>query len=308
MALKIATDIGPAELIDSLYSDIAPLLNSQELSETTRLEIQIIYSTLRGNDLIPVEDLNRFAESARTTGGELAHFYALNTAASACRISGLYMEGLHFVDRAFKHAVEHKFLNRIGYALISAVRLHIAAGAFEKADLSLTELRNYPDPGGDSVTQTERLFFDSRIALELGALSRASTSFESIEGVPLTYSAARRAYYFALGVHVRLQQASNRDVIEPLVRSLEEAHRQIRGIGGKDFESYALYIGLCALGEDVRASEMLTSYVVQHRRSNWPLPTKIEAILRSDQAGTSKWSASSTSGDRVILLGRKDAN
>jgi DNA-binding SARP family transcriptional activator len=303
MALKIATDIGPAELIDSLYSDIEPLLSNQELNESTRLEIQIIYSTLRQNDLIPIEYLNGFVESARRTGGELGHFHALNTAASACRISGRYLEGLHFVDRAFKHALEHKFFNRIGYALISAVRLHIAAGAFDKADLSLTELENYPDPAGDSVTQTERLFFDSRIALELGAVSRACTSFEAIERVPLTYSAARRAYYFALGVHVRLQQGSNRDVIEPLVRSLEEAHLRIRGIGGKDFESYALYIGLCALGEDVRASEMLRSYVVQHRRSNWPVPSKIEAVLRPDRGATSMWSVSSASETRVKLLG-----
>jgi hypothetical protein len=67
--------------------------------------------------------------------------------------------------------------------------------------------------------------------------------------------------------------------IEPLVAALQEAHGPIQGIGVKDFESYGLFVGLRAIGEERRGVEILREYVHKHRRSLWPLTKDFQAGL-----------------------------
>lgn len=65
LALKIATDIGPMQALDSIYACVEPLLDNDEVSETARLELKTIYRTTRGHEIIPLQELRRFTESAR---------------------------------------------------------------------------------------------------------------------------------------------------------------------------------------------------------------------------------------------------
>ena len=283
MALKISTDTGPTKTVDSLYGHVAPLLEHEDVSERSRLEVEIVYRTLRGNEVIPVEDLRRFANSA-DKADSLGYLNALLTAASACRISGRYHDGMAFISEAMDHVAAHKLTNRLAQTHLGAVRIHIAAGAFDKADSALREAQKNPTTSDDPHTQSEPFFLEARIAIEKRDLPRASAAFSRIQNVPPTYSASRRAYFFALGVHILLMQGARPDVIEPLVANLQEAHALIQGIGVKDFESYALFLGLRALGHGSRGAKILREYVVEHRRSRWPLSEQIQMIVRSSDS------------------------
>ena len=301
LALKLATDFGPSALIDTLYGHVSPFMEMQEIRESDRLEVQIVYNTLRAKDLIPLEELDRFAELARKNEGELGYFNALMTAASACRISGRFEAGLNYVDRAFGHAQRQKFFDRLTHALLGAVRLQIAAGDFVAADQALTRAGKHFTTR-ETVWQIETLFLDARIALAKEDLPRARASFDAIGQVLPTYSPSRRAYYLALETQVRVREEAPREVLISVVEALEQIHPSIQGIGAKDFETYSLYLGLCAIGEKPKALDMLRSYVGDNRRSKWPLPACIVDTLESEFATTARESTQPPSGAREEVI------
>ncbi len=279
LALKIATDVGPAETLDSIYAHVKPFLCNDEVSETARLEIEMIYRTTRGHETIPLDDLHRFAESARQSGGELAYSNALLTASAACRISARYEEGLAFVAQAFEQERVNKSEARLSRLLVAELRLHVAASAFAAADSTLNRLMECSISADDDFAQSELRTFRARIALEKGDFEKASAVFAEVQAIPRTYSPRRRAYSLALRLRIRLHEGATVGEIRSSVEELEVEHLRVRGFGGHDFEAHALYLGLCAIGDSKRGIRLMHEYVDTHRGSNWPLPHHIREIL-----------------------------
>jgi pentatricopeptide repeat protein len=280
MALKLATDIGPEDILDVIYAHVAPLLTDAAVPEALRLEVEIIYRTTRGREVIPVQDLTRFVEAARLGGGEIAYSNSLLTASAACRITARYKEGLAFVSQAFGHATSHKRGPRLSHVLVAELRLHVAHGDYDRAESTLRRMMECSISPDDTFAQNELQFYKTRIALEKGDFAGASAAFSSVQELPRSYSARRRAHSLALGVHIRLKQNASHEAIRTLISGLEFEHLKIRGLGDQDFEAYALYIGLRWLGETVRAVSLLSEYVQVHRRSEWPLPDPIRRAVQ----------------------------
>ncbi|MDQ6872121.1 MAG: AAA family ATPase [Gemmatimonadota bacterium] len=278
LALKIATDIGPGEALDSIYSNVEPFLDSREVSEPARLEIKMIYRTTRGHEILPLQELQQFTESARQNGGELAYSNALMTASAACRITARYEEGLAFVAQAFDQERANKSEARLSRLLVAELRLHVAAGAFPAAESTLDRLMECSISADDDFAHSEIQSYKARIALEKGDVAKASAAFAQVQSLPLTYSPRRRANLLALRLRIRLQESAMKEEVRPLVSELETEHLRVRGLGGHDFEAHALYLGLCAIGDADRAIQLLLEYVECHRGSNWPLPDQIRQI------------------------------
>ena len=278
LALKLATDFGTLETLDSIYQQISRFLNEGDVQESTRLEVQMIYRTMRGDRIVSREELWKFAEVVRQSNGEVAYSRALVTAASACRMSARYIEGLEFLSTAYDHAVSKKLHSRLIQILFPTVRMHITAGHFDKAKQVLVEAQEYPITSDNAWEQTEIYYMETRIAIEQSDWSTAAIAFSAIEGVQPTFSVTRVGNYFALELRLRLRQKAPKSVIESLVAKLEGTHMRMRRIGSQDFEAYSLYLGLCALGGRNKATRLLKEYVEHHRRSKWPLST---AVLRA---------------------------
>ena len=288
VAMKVALDFGRWDHVDHIYAQVSPLLQSSEVNELNALELQTIYKTSCGDGLVPVSDLRRLAAVARSTDGELGYSHALVMAASACRLSGRYQEGLQFASDACEHAITHHLQSRRRQTKLSEISLHISAGAFHEARKALTELSGYGFTSDSAKERNEIHMLDARVALEEADLSGAERAFRQVEGVGPTYSIARKGYYLAVEVRIRIMQGACREVIEPLVRELEKAHLQTRHSGLLDFESFALFLGLCAVGEEYRAICLLREYV-HLRRANWPLPENIAiALSNAGERGTKK--------------------
>src|SRR6202008_372551 len=99
---------------------------------------QTIYRTMRGDSPVPISDLEELIEVARRTDGELAYSQALLMAATACRLSARYEEGLQFASRALDHAVTYRFFAKRTEIMLSSALLHIAAGKYRNADALLS--------------------------------------------------------------------------------------------------------------------------------------------------------------------------
>jgi hypothetical protein len=287
LALKIATDMGPAEALDSIYAHVEPLLGEDGVTETARLEIETIYRTTRGHEVIPLEDLQRFTESAREAGGELAYSNALLTAAAACRISARYEEGLAFVAQAFEQERASKSAARLSRLLVAELRLHVAARAFVAAESTLDRLMECSISADDDFAHSELQSFKARIAIEKGDIAKASMVFAQVQTIPRTYSPRRRANSLALQLRIRLHEGATQEELRPLVLELEAEHLRVRGFGGHDFETHALYLGLCAIGDSARGFRLVQEYVGNYRGSNWPLPDYFRQIIDGGRPGES---------------------
>ena len=283
LAIKLAVDFGRADYLDAIYAQVSPLLHDSGVSERNRLELEMIYRTMRGDGLVPVDDLWRFAEVARLSGGELGYSRALVTAATACRLSARYADGLQFESTALEHAIANRLHSRYPGILLSTAGLHIAAGAFDKAREVLREVGKHRIATDNFKERNEILYHEARLALEEGDFAGAAAVFDGIEAMSPRHSVTRRGYYLAMEVQIRLKQGVGMDVMERLVSELQATHLQMRGLGSQDFESYSLYLGLCALGEKDRGTQLLREHV-ECRPAKWPLHERILRALNPEES------------------------
>jgi hypothetical protein len=280
VALKVASDVGPSMMLDAIYSEIEPFLTREEIDPVSRLEVEIIYQTMRGRNDLDLGLLERFALAARSLHGEIAYSHALVACSSSCRIGGKDEDARKFVEAALEHAFTHKLLGRIATVNLSRIRLYVAAEDWVNARAALCTQQQYPISSDDKNTAAEWNFFNGRVALEEGDMPAAEAAISKLEIVPHSYSANRNAASLALSLRVHLACGCDANIIRPLVRDLESTHTANWDIGYQDFEAHALFLGLASLGEENRALALLRDYVQEYRRSRRPLSKPIrEALL-----------------------------
>jgi DNA-binding SARP family transcriptional activator len=288
IALKISTDIGPPDALDSIYSEVEHLLKMPDVPERARLEVEMIVRTTRQREVVSEEELRKFVAVARASTGDLSYSNALLTAAAACRISGRYEVGLEFVMEAFDHEKQLKHYARLPFILISEIRLHVAATNYPMAEASLARLMEYPIPPDDEFMASELETYKVRLAVERGSAEEASAGLKAMRHSPESYSPRRRANCLALTLRVRLLEKAELDEIRQLVSRLEVEHLRVRDLGGHDFEAYSLCLGFCALGKRQRGIKLLYDYLEHHRLCRWPIPGEIVLACRGDGRVASK--------------------
>ena len=69
VALKVASDVGPSAILDTIYSEIEPFLKIEEIDPVARLEAEIIYQTMRSKQELDVGLLENLCwQRSRYTG------------------------------------------------------------------------------------------------------------------------------------------------------------------------------------------------------------------------------------------------
>jgi hypothetical protein len=283
IALKVASDVGPAATLDAIYAQVQPFLSMEEIDFVTRFEVELIFQTMRGDKDISLSDMNKFVETARASYGELGYSNALVAVGSACRIRGRDRECLAFLDAALQHAETQKLTTRIPAIILAQIRLHVLADNFVAARERICRGRQHVIPVDDQVTRPEWEYYEARVALEDSSLEEAEAAANAVKIVPATNAISRRAGCCAVMLCLRLKQAAGPDAIRSLVNELAEAHLVTRGIGCQDFEAHSLYLGRCALGEKRSAKQLLDDYVHRFRRSRRPLSAAIQALYSENR-------------------------
>jgi DNA-binding SARP family transcriptional activator len=282
VALKVASDVGPSAILDTIYSEVEGFLKIDEIDPVARLETEIIYQTMRSKQELDIGLLEEFVLAAKSLHGEVAYSHALRACASSCRIAGKDTDAARFIRAAFEHAVDHKLVAQLAAINLSSLRLHVATGDWVAARTSLRSEPECPIAEDDEHTRAEWDFCEGRVSLEEGDLQGAENAVANLEIVPQSYSASRNAACLALTLRVQLARGGGPDIIRPLVHHLESTHRTNRDIGNQDFEAHALAIGLAAIGEQARGLDMLREYVQVYRSTRRPLSKTIQDLLRLD--------------------------
>jgi DNA-binding SARP family transcriptional activator len=284
IALKVASDVGPAAKLDAIYAAVQPFLADGEIDFVLRFEAELIYQTMRAEREVSLEDMKAFVQASRESYGEIGYSNALVAVASACRISGRDRDAIEFIKTAMEHAEGHKMRARIPAIILAEIRVHVLAEDFVSARAAISRGKLYEIPVDDQVTRPEWQFYEARVALEDRTLEEAERAASAIEIVPATNAVARRAGCLAVVLRIRLRQEATSEVIRSLVRDLETAHMITRDIGAQDFEVHSLYLGLCAVGEDAKARRLLHEYVRHLRRSRRQLATPVRQLLAANQS------------------------
>jgi DNA-binding SARP family transcriptional activator len=278
LAMKLSVDCGRSDHLDAVYRRVSPFLHGPDVGELESLQIETIYKTMRGEDLVPVTDLQHLADVSRRTDGEFGYSLGLLMAASACRLSARYQEGLNFVAQALQHATANRLHARCREIKLHGIALHMAARAFDKAEEDLALVSSYPSSSDSAKERNEIHAHAARLALEHGDYTRAADAFGQIGPVSPNYSVSRKGFYLALELRIRIREGANNDILHRLVTELEATYSQMCGVGSQDFECYSLFLGLCQLNERDRAFSLLKKHVAV-RRPKWPLSNEIvEAI------------------------------
>jgi DNA-binding SARP family transcriptional activator/tetratricopeptide (TPR) repeat protein len=287
LALKVATDINPG-MLDSLYSEIEPLLTLEEIDSVTRLEVEMVYHTIRGDPRRAETAAQEFLTESQSTANPVAVSRALVNVAHSCRIAGRVEDARKLLLRALEHASSNRLAGRASAVTAALARLHLASGDLVLAREMLDRSKEYAISRDDVHTRTEEWFLTARIALEEGNLGDAAAAFSQIGDVSPNSSLARRGTYLALGMRIRLGIGELGEDFPSLVRELERIHCMTREVGLQDFESYSLFLGLRTLGEEARGAELLREYVQKFRRERGQIPVFIaktlEQLVRSKAA------------------------
>lgn len=280
-ALKLATDIGPRQLIDSLYHSVASILDSDQVPRQDALELSIVYRSVTSEKIVPIESFREFLEVGSPDA--LEHFRRLITVVSSCRLTNRYADGLTFVREALHYASSRNLPSYAAQAHLCEVQLHVAAENYLAADGALQAIHNLLSTTENLRLREEPFYMEARIALELGDAKRCALALSKLGPISPYYSRSRTTYYFAL--HVGLMLLRNEPVqnLAAVVSNLELAHRSSRSLSIQDFETYWLYRGLAFIGRESDAERMLGSYVAVYRQCRWPLSARL-ADLRARAA------------------------
>jgi hypothetical protein len=278
LALKIATDFGPPDTLDTIFESVQSLLDDQRVESAWGLELLIIYRTTRRHEAVPIGELQALADNARRVGGEAAYASALWTASSACRITGRYNDAHEFLNRAYALAREKKRWSLLYRLHVVEIRLHFSEENYDAAAETLQRATTYSVPP-DDFTRTDLLAYAVRLALQRGELVNAKKLFDDLGPISNEHSPRRRAHSFALLVRIKLMDFVDGEELRSLVNQLSVESGRVRALGGHDFEAYSLYLGLTAIGEDGAAKKMLTEYVLNERQAGCPLPTCMRDAL-----------------------------
>jgi AAA ATPase-like protein len=291
VALKVASDVGPSEVLDTIYCEVQPFLGLDEINSVSKLEVEIIYRTMRGKEPLDLEILRQFAKMTRELQGEIAYSHALMSCASACRIAARDEDCGKYIDIALEHAIDHKLTARIPIINLGRIRAHVAHGDWVSARKVLSSRGKYPIARDDTNALAEWDFFDTRVAFEEGRLPTSESGLLiGAETSSSAFGPGRMGVTFALAIRLRLARGAGSEEIRPLVRELEAVHRITRDIGNQDFEAYALFLGLAALGEEARGYAYLRDYVGAYRHSRRRVSADIEratnALTHNDLPST----------------------
>ena len=278
-ALKLATDIGPRELLRSLYNCLASPLESGQVPRQDALELGIVYQSVAGDNPIPVEDFREFLEAGDPE--VLEHFRRLTTVISSCRITNRYSDGLTFVDEALVFATSRNLPAYVAQAHLCEVQLHVAVEDYISADNAFQKIGGLLSTTENLRLREEPLYMEARIALETGDAERCKVALSKIGPVSPYYSPSRTTYYFALHVGLKLLLKESGEPLASEVERLKRAHHASQFLSIQDFETYWLFMGLAAVGKRVEAEGMLRNFVREHRHGKWPLSHRLAELLRS---------------------------
>jgi hypothetical protein len=280
MGLKMASDQCDRSVIDEIYGAAQSVLLCDGVDDLHRFELNMVYHCTRGD----VEEASRmalqFAASARDSADSMVFFKAARNAVCPLRLNGRYKDAKTLLVEAINLAVGKRSFAFARYLTQELVRLHLVENNFAEARKQLDRFADFEFPDADLHSRADHADLEARLCLEEGNLEGAQKNCEFLLASSANLAASRRVTTLATAVRVQASLGDDRCALESFVRELESLHLEQRTAGFQDYETVGLFVGLSAIGEASRGTELLKSYVTTYRRDRSPIPPSLHAKIQ----------------------------
>lgn len=277
IALKIASDVDPF-VLDSVYRQVEPLLATVEANDPTRIEVEMIYHSIRGDGPRGVAAARTLTGFARKSKDPIRLTRALANASQSYRINGTQADAENCLYEAIDCSRKHHLIERTAIAMQSLVKLRLSTGDIAAARAILEQLKALVAASENLVTTTEQHVLEARVALKEGNPALAAAEFSQVLPASFECSPSRRGAYLALEIQIRLAQGASPDSLRPLTSELEKIHTTLWVMGLQDAEAESLFLALDATGENARGRVLLMEYLGKHRRERKPPAPSLAAL------------------------------
>lgn len=271
IALKVASDVD-AFAIDAVYEIAEPLLAKTASNDPCRLEVEMVYHSIRGDGGRGMAAAATLVDLARRSNDPIRLARALTNAANSYRINGTYENAEACLTEVTEWCLKHHLIERAAITMQNLVKLNLAKGAIRLAREVLERRKALPRTGENLVAITHQHVVEAWLAIKEGKPALAAYEFSQLPKCAIAReSPGRRAAYLAVEIQVLLSdEAWLPETLRPLATELEELHTRLWDMGLQDPEAESLYLALKAMGETSRAKSLLQEYLTKHRREIWP--------------------------------------
>jgi hypothetical protein len=270
VAVKLASGIPDLHELGRVYECVRPLLGASSVAVRDRLQILVVYNTMRGDLRQAVGFAKERVAFERAEGSSLLLSNAMSDLAFVLRRVGPFEDMISVLREAYDTAILQKHYatarecaGRIA-ALIEDTHLDSTQGTLEEwMELGLAASVDHWDPHNDFSLNASL----ARAALHKGRVKEARQIIETeFDWDWLEHRGSWHAAALALRVRLLMAEQSKVADIAPHIDRLRHLFSRIAGLGGQDYEVATLCDGLVYVGEHILAQQFFDDYTLNRRR------------------------------------------
>ncbi|HEY8312505.1 MAG TPA: hypothetical protein VIG47_18185, partial [Gemmatimonadaceae bacterium] len=281
IALKLATNVGDTPAMDAIYRDTIPLASSLDVDPVDRLTLSMIYHAIRGEPAVAALNARELADVADRSLSPWQQLETLLDCADALRRCGNPAETLRLYEHVFHSAISLACLGLAAEACHRSIEMYCDSGQLNLAAAWIRRYRRLRRPATELHYQRQLNLAFARVAVWQSKWRAASMLLDSSESEPLWRDAVAMFRSSALATKLRLDIGRGRPngELRRWVTALAPLNLCLRKTGAQDYETFSLYLGYRAIGEDVAAIALIKSYVEHERRDTLPPSHEIKTEL-----------------------------
>jgi hypothetical protein len=267
-ALKLATNIGALDTMDSVYRTVTPLLNVEGVRIQDRLTLTMIYHTIRGDTATSADTARELLQFAERTLPPRHRLSVMGDCAGVWRRSGSLDEADKAYSDVFDIAVELGCVDRAADACHRLLEMYSDSGDVDRAAAWVARYHELRRPKAELLAQPNLRLAIARVHLHRGAWHKAAALLKPPksklpweDGVPMFRSTA-----VAMKMRLEIGRGASARCIRRWVAELEPLNASLRTTGAQDYETFSLYLGYVYAGETLTAEALLKKYVSEERR------------------------------------------
>jgi hypothetical protein len=281
IALKLATNTGELETMDTLYRDAALLATSSEVDLMDRLTLTMVYHAIRGDIATGANAARELLRLAHQTLPLRHQLSVMLDCAGAIRRCGLAEEAERIYAALFDAAVELQCFDFVEDACHRLIEMHCDAGDMVGAVEWMTRFRKLRRPRGNVRRQRNLRLAFARVHLWQGQWDAAAKLLEAPKKAPPWEDPVAMFRSGALAMKIRLDigRGAGTATVVRWIDELEPLNARLRLTGTQDYESHSLYLAYRYIGRSDTADQFLRTYVESERRDSSQLSPEIAAVV-----------------------------
>jgi tetratricopeptide (TPR) repeat protein len=282
LAIKIASNEGRWEQMDTIYESLKEILLSQDITEPARLEVQMIFHTMRGDIRDATGYAERFVNAIMPSASVNRIVVSLTNAGDVYRLAGGLGQARALYEEALDVAKSHRCFDLAATAVLEIVRLSMESGDVPQARARMNQALEYSTGKlEDPIARVKQETLELQLLIEEDRLTEALALCTELLSKVHRLPAPRRGLVLGTAVRLYAKLPDEQIHLGDLVAELEENHLRFRGSGWQDYEAFSLYLGLYALRHEQKASHMLSTYLAKFRRDTSALPADISRVINT---------------------------